>query len=737
VDDLREWLRYILVAVIGLILGLFFIHNFMFFNSTSLFASTTVRPAYLDAGPQAGRVPSAQFASPAVAAADGCQNAGMLYRSLFTTGVTDREPDDHLEELAMGTSKVFFYTEVIGAKDEQVTHVWYNGGKEVARVPFDVKGDRWRTWSSKNIDGSGQWTVKVVDNAGCVLGTQSIDVANTAVIDPKDYSGWVGPRAAFMNFLATRLAKEKGAPNLKQTQLESAIQAHDMQTIQQLLDIDNLFVRDQDGLMALDFTHRLARTDPDDYKSIEDQLRGIIAQNRPNTKNDVEMQDFSQIAEQIGPTLDRNGDSLLTAAIRYNDPEVVSMLIDFMDSVVGSHYMLFSWDQSGKNMSQLAHDLDHETIATYIDAAMAANAPPWAVGSMSTTFQGVDCDPKTCVGTPVTPNSDISVSAILVGMAGHAITLTAQQQNNDGNNDQKKVNLLTIHVMDDVQKISISFPVSGLGTGEWQFGFEDTQSHVVLPLSDDCGFKVADPAVDKGPVKTVTWTCMQAADDVATLAAEDAPVRLIKGLLQTGVKLGHNDNAGAIASGRIITSAVQTGNIALVRYLLGQGVPIDEPLEAGNGDPKSALVIAVEAGNWGMAHYLISKGANVNYSVGYSKETPLHYAVKADSADIARDLIKAGARLEAIDESGQTPLYEAASLCEGDMVKLLLQAGANPNYTNTVREAITPQTPHGLGMLGETGDCPDTSVHKLLETAIQSSLANQASIPKNTQGSSN
>jgi len=45
----------------------------------------------------------------------------------------------------------------------------------MAEVPFDVRGRRWRVWSSKKLqpDWIGNWTVSVVKQDGEVLAAES------------------------------------------------------------------------------------------------------------------------------------------------------------------------------------------------------------------------------------------------------------------------------------------------------------------------------------------------------------------------------------------------------------------------------------------------------------------------------------------------------------------------------------------------------------------------------------
>ena len=71
--------------------------------------------------------------------------------------VVDREPVD---------------TKITGAQEAtQITHVWYFGAEERARVDLDVTSATWRTWSSKIIQTHeiGSWRVDVLDPAGTVL----------------------------------------------------------------------------------------------------------------------------------------------------------------------------------------------------------------------------------------------------------------------------------------------------------------------------------------------------------------------------------------------------------------------------------------------------------------------------------------------------------------------------------------------------------------------------------------
>jgi hypothetical protein len=86
--------------------------------------------------------------------------------------VVEREPVDAGISFPASVGRLYCFTKIAGAQDEtQVTHVWYYGSAERARIDLNVKSDSWRTFSSKSIQGHeiGSWRVNVLDAAGTVL----------------------------------------------------------------------------------------------------------------------------------------------------------------------------------------------------------------------------------------------------------------------------------------------------------------------------------------------------------------------------------------------------------------------------------------------------------------------------------------------------------------------------------------------------------------------------------------
>lgn len=100
-----------------------------------------------------------------------------VYRSTFTTAIENKEPVSELDVIANDVPKVYFFTELRGLNGHTVTHRWEYSGETMAEVSFEVGGDRWRTWSSKNMlpAWSGVWEVSVLDEGGNIMMQKSFE----------------------------------------------------------------------------------------------------------------------------------------------------------------------------------------------------------------------------------------------------------------------------------------------------------------------------------------------------------------------------------------------------------------------------------------------------------------------------------------------------------------------------------------------------------------------------------
>lgn len=105
-----------------------------------------------------------------------------VVRDAVAEGIIDREPVDSGEVFSPSLGRIYYFTEVESSgPSSEITHVWYYGDREVARVSLPVEGSRWRTWSSKGIllGWIGQWKVEAVTAEGTVLASQAFSVASS------------------------------------------------------------------------------------------------------------------------------------------------------------------------------------------------------------------------------------------------------------------------------------------------------------------------------------------------------------------------------------------------------------------------------------------------------------------------------------------------------------------------------------------------------------------------------
>ncbi len=101
---------------------------------------------------------------------------GSVVRSAFTREIADREPTEDLQNLTNENGQVKFFTELRDMSGQTAIHRWEYDGKVVAEVKFNVKGPRWRVWSSKSFvpQWTGDWKVSVINGAGEVISEKKL-----------------------------------------------------------------------------------------------------------------------------------------------------------------------------------------------------------------------------------------------------------------------------------------------------------------------------------------------------------------------------------------------------------------------------------------------------------------------------------------------------------------------------------------------------------------------------------
>lgn len=100
-----------------------------------------------------------------------------ISQAVFAKAVEDRVPSEIISEADNSLGKIYFFTNIRNLTGERITHRWIYKDKVKAEVSFDIKGKRWRVWSSKNLWHTwiGTWQVEVLNHQGEVLLTKTFN----------------------------------------------------------------------------------------------------------------------------------------------------------------------------------------------------------------------------------------------------------------------------------------------------------------------------------------------------------------------------------------------------------------------------------------------------------------------------------------------------------------------------------------------------------------------------------
>jgi len=104
--------------------------------------------------------------------------AGEVTRAMFTIGIDNREPVIMVDSIdSSAYNSISFFTELTDLTGHNVTHQWTFNDEVMFEKTFEVKGPRWRIWTSKTLIPSwtGSWTVNVLDQDRAVLASKSFE----------------------------------------------------------------------------------------------------------------------------------------------------------------------------------------------------------------------------------------------------------------------------------------------------------------------------------------------------------------------------------------------------------------------------------------------------------------------------------------------------------------------------------------------------------------------------------
>lgn len=174
-------------------------------------------PPHLSSLPRALLLCLALLAPAAWAQPGNCSDIELI-RSMLTDQVQEREPGDPVASLA-GLDALLAFTEVRNARGRTIIHEWRYQGEPVAEVKLTVRGDRWRTWSSKNLGvrRTPEWSVAVRTDDGCLLDTLSLATVDAQWLDAFASQVLAGDLLAAKQALSEAItARPEAADALKQ-----------------------------------------------------------------------------------------------------------------------------------------------------------------------------------------------------------------------------------------------------------------------------------------------------------------------------------------------------------------------------------------------------------------------------------------------------------------------------------------------------------------------------------------
>lgn len=130
--------------------------------------------------------------------------------------------------------------------------------------------------------------------------------------------------------------------------------------------------------------------------------------------------------------------------------------------------------------------------------------------------------------------------------------------------------------------------------------------------------------------------------------------------------------------------AAKNGYADIALLFVRAGAELNRPNRAGF----LPLHSASQRGHAAVVHLLLSAGADANATILPSSTTALHLAAGCDNVEIVHMLLQCGARVDAVNSSGESPLHSAVNKSNVSIATLLVQYGADVNSSNA--HGMTP-----------------------------------------------
>jgi hypothetical protein len=92
--------------------------------------------------------------------------------AVICISVEDRQPVGTDSVFNADIGRLYCFTQLTSQTDTtEISHVWFLGDTQMAKVDLPIRAKTWRTWSSKRIllEWVGDWRVEIQDSSGKVL----------------------------------------------------------------------------------------------------------------------------------------------------------------------------------------------------------------------------------------------------------------------------------------------------------------------------------------------------------------------------------------------------------------------------------------------------------------------------------------------------------------------------------------------------------------------------------------
>ena len=172
-------------------------------------------------------------------------------------------------------------------------------------------------------------------------------------------------------------------------------------------------------------------------------------------------------------------------------------------------------------------------------------------------------------------------------------------------------------------------------------------------------------------------------------------IETVKLLLEKGADVNAQDVTGLAP----VVAAAGVNDASVVKLLIEKGADINA--RATVGSAVTALMGAASNGNADLTRFLLARKADVhvispdrsgnakNGPVAFGNVTALHLAIGKGDVETIRQLLEAGAAVNARDVRGLTPLVLAVATDRPniEVVRLLLARGADPTMPSEIKES--------------------------------------------------